>query len=260
MPSWTFDASADIYGKMRPGYPSSLYKKIFDYANLQAGDSVLEIGIGAGNATPPFLDAAMQVIAVEPGKNFANLCACKFAAYPNFEIINAKFEDYEPEGKLFNLIYAATAFHWLPEKQGFNKVYSLLKSGGVFARFANHPFAAYDAPALRRQMYAEYAEYYYKFYKDKPKFQGAFDTRQARAKAEIASQYGFTDAKWHIFQNKRCLCANDYILLLQTYSDHMALPGNLRHGLFAALEEIIDANGGYINILDTIDLELCKKP
>jgi hypothetical protein len=33
-----------------------------------------------------------------------------------------------------------SAFHWIPEEIGYTKVFDMLKSGGVFARFANHPY------------------------------------------------------------------------------------------------------------------------
>lgn len=38
----------------------------------------------------------------------------------------------------FDLVYAVTAFHWIPEEYGYRCVYNLLKSGGVFARFTYH--------------------------------------------------------------------------------------------------------------------------
>ena len=40
----------------------------------------------------------------------------------------------------FDLVFSASAFHWVPEKIGYEKVFSMLKNGGVFARFANHPY------------------------------------------------------------------------------------------------------------------------
>lgn len=44
------------------------------------------------------------------------------------------------DNNLCDLIYSASAFHWIPEEIGYKKVFEILKSGGVFARFANHPY------------------------------------------------------------------------------------------------------------------------
>ena len=53
---WTFNTVADLYEKIRPGYPDELYQALFSYAPLDAFRSALEIGIGAGQATPPVLE------------------------------------------------------------------------------------------------------------------------------------------------------------------------------------------------------------
>ena len=44
------------------------------------------------------------------------------------------------EKNMCDLIYSASTFHWIPEKIGYEKVFEMLRSGGVFARFANHPY------------------------------------------------------------------------------------------------------------------------
>lgn len=49
-------------------------------------------------------------------------------------------------------MYSATAFHWIPEEIGYSKVFSILKSGGVFARFANHPFKDKENPELSHEI------------------------------------------------------------------------------------------------------------
>lgn len=51
-----------------------------------------------------------------------------------------------------DLVYSATAFHWIPEEIGYSKVFSILKSGGVFARFANHPFKDKENPELSHEI------------------------------------------------------------------------------------------------------------
>ena len=51
---WTFDTVAELYEKIRPGYPDELYNAIFAYAPIDKSCSAAEVGIGGGQATLPF--------------------------------------------------------------------------------------------------------------------------------------------------------------------------------------------------------------
>ena len=56
-----------------------------------------------------------------------------------------------------DLVYSASAFHWIPEEIGYSKVYEMLKPGGAFARFAeiDRLYARYYCPYYGRQMKTE---------------------------------------------------------------------------------------------------------
>lgn len=103
------------------------------------------------------------MLAVDYGENFCEICREKFKDYPNFSAISGKFEDIDFNGK-YDLIYSASAFHWIPEEVGYKKVYDMLKDGGVFARFANHPFRDKGKPELSAEMDRIYAEYYCEYH------------------------------------------------------------------------------------------------
>ena len=137
---WTYDTVASAYEKFRPTYPDELYKMIFDYIALNDSCHAVEVGIGGGQATLPILKSGCNVTAVEYGKKFSELCKEKFKEYQNFSVITNKFEDTNFPDDTYDLVYSASAFHWVPEDIGYTKVFSMLKSGGVFARFANHPY------------------------------------------------------------------------------------------------------------------------
>ena len=74
---WTFDTVASTYEKLRPGYCNELYETIFDYINVSESAKVVEVGIGAGQATLPFLQRGCTLTAVEIGKDFSRLCNSK---------------------------------------------------------------------------------------------------------------------------------------------------------------------------------------
>lgn len=256
---WTFDTVISTYDKMRPGYVKDLYQMIFDYISVNESSNVIEIGIGSGQATLPVLQTGCQLTAVEYGEHFSELCRKKFREYPKFSVITNKFEDIDFENETYDLVFSATAFHWIPEEIGYPKVYSLLKKGGVFAQFANHPYRDKGNPALTKELDEIYNEYYNRYYHKTQKAVQEYSEEQARQKALIAEKYGFKDICYALFYRTRTFSAKEYLMLLGTYSDHIAMEKGIREKFFSKIEEAINAHGGYITIYDTIDLELGRK-
>jgi len=68
-----------------------------------------------------------RLTAIEYGTRFSELCKEKFTGYPKFSIITGKFEDIDSREDVYDLVFSATAFHWIPEELGYPKVYSILK-------------------------------------------------------------------------------------------------------------------------------------
>ena len=257
---WTFDTVASTYEKFRPGYPDELYKMIFDYITLNASCNAVEVGIGGGQATLPILKTGCNLTAVEYGEQFSKLCMEKFKDYQNFSIVTNKFENMDFSDDTYDLIYSASAFHWVPEEIGYAKALSMLKSGGAFARFANHPYRDKGNLPLSEAMDRIYATYYYKCYHKKREILTEYSEEQALQRAEIAEKYGFTDIKYALFHRTRTFSANEYRTLLGTYSDHIAMEESIREVFFSKIEEAINDHGGSITVYDTIDLQLARKP
>lgn len=252
---WTFDTVAQQYEKMRPGYVPELYEDIFRYHSVDETSRALEIGIGGGQATLPILKTGCSVTAVEYGKNFSELCRKKFQAFPGFSAVTSKFEDYSGESGTFDLVYSASAFHWVPEEAGYLKVFDLLKSGGVFARFANHPCRDKGREELHRAFEEIYAVYMPNSLEG-----GEYDEAAAKERADIAAKYGFTDIRYRLYHRTRTFTAKEYTALLGTYSDHMVIEERKRRAFFSEIEHAVDRFGGQITLYDTIDLELARKP
>lgn len=256
---WTFDTVASTYEKLRPGYVAELYRTLFDYIPIDANSNVLEVGTGSGQATTPILNTGCKLTAVEYGEKFSELLKNKFKEYPKFSVITDKFEDISLEENAFDLVFSASAFHWIPEKIGYEKVFSILKKGGVFARFANHPYRDKGNPALAKEIDELYDEYYYKFHNKKREALTEYSEEQAKSQAMIASKYGFTDIRYAMFYRERIFSAREYIQLLGTYSDHIVIEETIRTNFFSKIEEAINNHGGAITIYDTIDLQLARK-
>ncbi|MBQ3271870.1 MAG: class I SAM-dependent methyltransferase [Solobacterium sp.] len=257
---WTFNTVADTYEKVRPGYPDELYQALFAYAPLGDSSHVAEIGIGGGQATRPVLETGCTLTAVEYGDELAQLCREKFSGYPRFSVITGKFEDADLPEDAFDLVYSASAFHWIPEETGYPKVFRILKSGGAFARFANHPYQAKDNPMLFEEIQNAYAKYYYPYYKKQPEKLSEYTEEQAAARAAIAGKYEFSNIQYALFHRVRTLSAAEYIKLISTYSDHITIEASIRKRFFDAIEDTINRHGGSISIFDTLDLQLARKP
>lgn len=245
-----FNRVAALYDKMRPDYPAALYNHIFSYKAITETSTALEIGIGTGQATRPFLDAGCTLTAVELGDSLSAFAAEKFSSYPNFSVITAAFPDVSLPDNSFDLIYSATAFHWIPEESGYKRVFSLLKPGGIFARFSNHPAPAKDNEPLHSALQKIYSED-----KTMPPH-SPNSANPPEVIAQIPLKYGFTDIKLNIYHRTRTFTSAEYIDLLLTYSDHNSRPPEFH----ARIAEAIDAHGGKINVFDTIDLQLARKP
>ncbi len=249
-----FNTVCAAYDRWRPGYPPELYADIFACCPLGAGSSALEIGIGTGQATAPILDAGAAVTAVELGDRLSAFVREKFAGR-DLRVINARFEETSLPGGSFDLIYATSAFHWIPEEFGYREVFRLLKIGGVFARFANHPYRDREHPALWEAIQELYA-----FYMPGSRAADEYTEKAARSRAETAGKYGFADISWQLYRRTRRFTGEEYAALLGTYSDHLALEEGKRREFFAAIRRVIEQAGGQIAICDTVDLALARKP
>ena len=257
---WTFDTVASAYEKLRPGYVKELYETIYRYIPIDAHSNVVEVGSGGGQATAPILKTGCRLTAVEYGAQFSELLKDKFREYPNFSVITGNFEETELAHDTYDLIFSASAFHWIPEQSGYEKVYAMLKKGGAFARFANHPFRDINRPDLTAaidELYRKYYDAYHGRVSSAPKEYTADD---AQARAELALQYGFTDVKSFLFRRVRAFTADEYVSLLSTYSDHIAMDDAHRIPFFDGVRKAIESHGGVMELHDTIDLQLARKP
>ncbi|NBI06533.1 class I SAM-dependent methyltransferase [Senegalia massiliensis] len=251
----TFNSEYLKYDRYRPTYVKELYDDIFATKEINQSCNVLEVGIGTGQATLPILETGCNLTAIELGDQLAKFSKDKFSNYEHFNIKNVAFQDFDCPSDSFDLIFSATAFHWIPEEIGYTKVFDMLKSGGVFARFANYPYKDKKRPNIHIQFQKIYEKYM-------PNSLGVDEYSDENAKyiSNIASKYGFEDLGYRLYHRTRDFTADEYTSLLGTYSDHIAIEEATRMKFFDEIREVINNNGGIITIYDTIDLQLARKP
>jgi SAM-dependent methyltransferase len=129
----TFDTDAQAYHTYRPHYPAALFEKLIADAHLPTHAELLEIGPGTAQATLPLAQRGYHITAVELGPHLARKAQDELAAYKNITVITGAFEDAVLPVSHFDLVYAATAFHWIKPAYKFTRPFALLKPGGHLA-------------------------------------------------------------------------------------------------------------------------------
>ncbi|SFM08111.1 Methyltransferase domain-containing protein [Gracilibacillus orientalis] len=250
----SFNEDVENYDKWRPIYCNELFYDIMEYSQVEYGKKVIEVGIGTGQATKPFLDKGCTLKAVELGKELANYLKLKFGEYGNFTVCNTAFETFECPDDSIDLIYSATAFHWIKSEIGYPKVSKFLKQDGTLALFWNRPFVSKDNDLLHQKIQGIYQKY-------RPTNTKIIeiDTERYNKRFKTIHSYGFKDIEFKLYHLTRTFSSDDYIALLNTYSDHRSMSSNTKKMLEDEIKGAIIEFGDVLNVFDTIDLYLAKK-
>lgn len=251
---FTFNEDVKNYDKWRPTYCKELFNDIIQYSKLNQNKKAIEVGIGTGQATVPFLMTGCDVTAIELGKDLAEYSKEKFKEYKNFSVYNTSFEDFKCDDNSFDILYSATAFHWIPEEIGYPKGLNILKDGGTLALFWNRPFVNREDDLLHQKIQSIYQKY-------RPSNDKFIENDTARYNkiSKTIQSYGFRDLKVKLYHQARVFNSSSYISLLNTYSDNRSMPESTKQLLYNEIGNAILENGNVLNVYDTIDLYLARK-
>jgi SAM-dependent methyltransferase len=132
-----FGRAAAVYAAARPGYPERVYDILRDRCHLGPATRVLEIGAGSGQATKRLVHAGAHVVAVEPNAALAEQLRVQLNGAPRLELVVSAFEEADLRPSSFDLVVAATSFHWLDPELALPKIASILRPGGWLALWWN---------------------------------------------------------------------------------------------------------------------------
>ena len=134
--SSAYDGVADDYEVARPGYPADVFDTIEHYGGFDGPPRVVEVGSGTGQATRQMAARGWTVHGIEPGPRLAETARARVSSpTTGFEV--ARFEDAVLAESSFDLVAAATSWHWVDGDIGYRKAHSLLKPSGTIALFWN---------------------------------------------------------------------------------------------------------------------------
>ena len=126
-----FDRAAEDYQRTRPVCPPQLFDDLIRLAGLRAGDRVIEIGCGTGQATVPLAERGLAVTAVELGPELAAIARRRLTGFPAAEVVTCSFEDWQPQEAVFDAVVAVNCLHWIDPQLRYSKPHGLLRSGGA---------------------------------------------------------------------------------------------------------------------------------
>jgi len=149
----SFDGVAAEYHAIRPAYPDALFADLAEAVG-GAGQRVLEVGCGSGQATRGLLARGWDVTAVDPGPELIALARTSLTGHVAFHV--ARFEVFEPDPAAFRLVASAQAWHWVDPAVGFAKAAAALQPGGSLAVFGHVPMP--PPPEVIERVQPIYAE------------------------------------------------------------------------------------------------------
>ena len=224
----TFDSTADKYDAARPEYPDELFDDLVALAELEPGHRLLEIGCATGKATRPLLARGFSVACVELGAQLAEKARQNLAGLP-VTIHVEPFETWEGEAGAFELVYAATAWHWIDPAVRYRKAHELLRTGGHLAFWnALHAFPEGFDPFFTeiQQVYDAIGESYGEAWPPPP------PEEAPDFSAEIEQSDLFEDIRVRRYVWERPYTADEYIALLETFSGHISMDAAKRDHLY----------------------------
>jgi SAM-dependent methyltransferase len=236
----TFGAVAELYDRARPEYPAAVFDDLAELARLRPGSRVLEIGPGTGKATVELARRGYAVTGVELSPELAEVARRNLAVFREVEIEVGDFESWEPREDGFDAVTVFNAFHWIAPEIRYAKPARLLRPGGTLGVVgAPHVLLPEDD-----QFWAEVQEDYDAVVPH-PDNRPPPPPDQIEGWADAWRASGFFE---HVEERNHLLAltytADEYVALLGTFSDNLALPAAQREELFRRIHARIAAQPG----------------
>jgi trans-aconitate methyltransferase len=122
-----FNEVPELYDRVRPNYPDELVKDLAAITGMDERSAVLEVGCGTGQATRSLTGLGCSVTAVEPGTDMAALARERLAGSPNVEVETSSFEEWDDRGRRFDVLVAASSWHWVDPSIGWRRAHDVLR-------------------------------------------------------------------------------------------------------------------------------------
>ena len=238
-----YGSVADAYNRVRPRYPSEIIDRTIKLAQLPPQAKILELGCGPAIATVDFAKLGFSLLGLEPNLEAAELAKQTCAEYPQVEIQNLAFEEWELQPDHFDAVLAATSWHWIDAAIAYEKSAAALKAKGSLILLWNTP------PQIDDETYQLVDEIYQSLAPSIPLYarhEGRKNHQLDFLKfSQIILDSGYFDNLSYNSSTYQVIYSlDDYLLLLSTLSPYIALTEETRFKLFTSLREVLHRNRG----------------
>jgi SAM-dependent methyltransferase len=237
----TFDEIAELYDRGRREPPDHIFNDLFVQAGIEPSSArILEIGCGTGQATLPLARRGCHIVCVEMGANLARIARRNLAGFPRVRVDTSRFEDWEPGSLSFDIVFAATSWHWLDPRLRYAKAAQVLRPAGILA----FTTGSHVLPPGFDPFFAEMQNCYEAI--GEARMEGPLPApEEVRDAHEEIEQSGY-------FENVRVIrrtwvdefTADEYVAMMSTASDHRLMQPAKRDQLFAEMRRLIHARPG----------------
>lgn len=240
-----FNEVPELYDRVRPGYPEELFADLVAITGLRGLSAVLEVGCGTGKATRSLARLGCAVTAVEPGAELAALARRNLETSANVEVETSTFEEWDDGGRRFDVLVAASSWHWVDPSIGWRRAHEVLRPGGWMALLGNI--------VVRRpgelEVYAETADLHERHSPGNPDWGHPPLEDEVRATNEgwgleddPGDLFGPTIVRW--YPAVQWLDGATFADLLRSASIYRRLDGDTREPLLEAIAERIRTRAG----------------
>lgn len=237
----TFDAAAADYDAARPGYPEGLIDDVVRITGIPDNGRILEIGCGSGQATRSFAPRGYDITGIDISSALVRIASDHFADRSNVHFTTIGFEEFDESVQPFDLIVAATSWHWVDPALRYHKAARLLNDTGSLVILANlFPEPFYTGFFLRAQdVYREVVPEWGEPGSTKTTMDLIRETEHEMRDTGLFRDVIVCEHTWQVTYDR-----DQYCRLLTTYSDHLLLGRDRLNRLLDGLRAIIDEEYG----------------
>lgn len=240
-----FNEVPELYDRVRPGYPDALFTDLVTITGIGERSPVLEVGCGTGQATRSLAALGCSVTAIEPGAGMAALARQRLAAFGNVTVESSTFEMWDDRGQRFDVLVAASAWHWVDPEIGWRRAREVLHPAGWMALLGHVVIRRPGEP----EVYAETADLHERFSPGNPDWghPPLEDDVRSTDKGwglvdDPGSLFGPTIVRWH--PTVQWLDGDGYADLMRSQSPYRKLDRDVREPLLDAIAERIRTRMG----------------
>jgi SAM-dependent methyltransferase len=239
--SRSFGAVADEYNRLRPG-PSD---EALDWLIPEGASDVLEIGAGTGILTRLLAERVVHVTAVEPDDRMRRVLARQAAGV---EVLAGHAEELPAATSSYDMVIAASAWHWVDEERAVPEVARVLRPGGRLSLVWSGPDRSVD---WMRSLWAGGIVF-------TPEDRTEEDARRRRrhvVNVDIGDQRPFLAPETALFRWNRPMTKGDIVALATTYSSVIVMDPEARRQHLHAMASYLDTHEPSAG-MDVIDVPM----